>query len=117
VPHSVRAIVALHGHVPSSTASQSQTSSPCNPPRLGIVTNGIGFLREYDGVMDATDISSRLSSLKEEMRDLQESNARWDRLDRASQIGRAQHQSRRNRLEEIKVELASMLSQFKRTGN
>jgi hypothetical protein len=67
--------------------------------------------------MDATDISSRLSSLKKEMRDLQESNVRWARLDRASQIGRTEHQSRRDRLEEIKVELASMLGQFKRKVN
>jgi uncharacterized protein (DUF1499 family) len=69
------------------------------------------------GYMDATDISNRLSSLKEEMKDLQDSNARWSRLDASSRIGRSEHQSRRNRLEEIKVELAGMLSRFKRTGN
>jgi hypothetical protein len=61
--------------------------------------------------MDANHILERVASLKHEMLDLRVANARLD--ERRSSKGN--YQARLLRLEQIKMELAEMLNQFKRT--
>ena len=61
--------------------------------------------------VDAKHILERVASLKQEMRDLQVANARLDEP-RSSQ---GNYESRFSRLEQIKMELAEMLYEFKRT--
>ena len=61
--------------------------------------------------MDARHIVERVASLKQEVRDLQVANARRDEP-RWSKGG---YESRLSRLEQIKMELAAMLDEFKRT--
>ena len=62
--------------------------------------------------MDAKHILERVASLKQEMRDLQVANARLDEPRRSNRS----YEARLSRLEQIKMELAEMLYQFKRTG-
>jgi hypothetical protein len=62
--------------------------------------------------VDAKHILERVASLKQEMRDLQVANARFDQP-RWSKGG---YESRLSRLEQIKMELAAMLNKFMRTG-
>jgi hypothetical protein len=67
----------------------------------------------YDSaVMDAKNILERVASLKEEMQDLLVANARLDE----PRHSRGNYEARRSRLEEIKLELAEMLYDFKRRG-
>jgi hypothetical protein len=62
--------------------------------------------------VDAKHILERVVSLKQEMRDLQVANARLDE----SRSSQGNYESRFSRLEQIKMELAEMLYEFKRTG-
>lgn len=66
-------------------------------------------------VVEAKHILERVVRLKQEMQELQESNALYrHRSDRTWDI-RA-YEVRRDRLQEIKLELAEMLDEFKQTG-
>jgi hypothetical protein len=62
--------------------------------------------------VDAKHILERVASLKQEMRDLQVANARLDEPRRS----KGSYEARLSRLEQIKMELAEMLYEFKRTG-
>jgi hypothetical protein len=62
--------------------------------------------------MDAKHIEERVAVLKREMRDLQVANARLDE----SRWGKGSYEARLSRLQEIKMELAALLDEFKRTG-
>jgi hypothetical protein len=66
--------------------------------------------KAYDcGMMDANYVSEHLSSLKNEMSDLKVSNARyWNRTDHTA-LEKSASALRRDRLVEIKVELADMM--------
>jgi hypothetical protein len=59
--------------------------------------------------MDAAHILERLARLKQEMQDLQCANARLDE----PRWGNGCYESRLLRLQQIKMDLAEMLSQFK----
>jgi hypothetical protein len=61
--------------------------------------------------MDAKHVQERVASLKQEMQDLLVANARLDE----PRPTRGSHEARLLRLEQIKMELAEMLDQFKRT--
>ena len=70
-------------------------------------------LSAYDlGVIDAKHMLERVASLKQEMLDLRVANARLDE----PRHNRGNYESRLSRLEQIKMELAEMLYEFKRTG-
>jgi hypothetical protein len=62
--------------------------------------------------MDAKHILERVTSLKQEMLDLRVANARLDE----PRSSKGNYQARLSRLEQIKMELAEMLHDFKRTG-
>jgi hypothetical protein len=62
--------------------------------------------------MDANHILERVASLKQEMEDLLVANARLDE----PRPSKGNYQARVSRLEQIKMELAALLDQFKRTG-
>jgi hypothetical protein len=62
--------------------------------------------------MDAKHVLERVASLKQEMQDLLVANARLDE----PRHNRGNYKSRLSRLEEIKLELAEMLHEFKRTS-
>jgi hypothetical protein len=62
--------------------------------------------------MDAKHILERVASLKQEMQDLRIANARLDE----PRHSKGSYDSRVSRLEEIKLELAEMLHEFKRTS-
>ena len=65
--------------------------------------------RMIAGMMDANYISERLSSLKNEMSDLKVSNARyWNRMGHTA-VEKSASALRRDRLVEIKLELADMM--------
>ena len=65
--------------------------------------------------VDAKHILERVARLKQEMQELQESNALYrHRADRTWDI-RA-YEVRRDRLQEIRAELAGILKEFQRTG-
>ena len=66
----------------------------------------------YDRLVDAKHTLERIASLKQEMRGLQVANARLDE----SRQSKGSYESRLSRLDQIKMELAEMLHQFKRTG-
>jgi hypothetical protein len=61
--------------------------------------------------MDAKHILERVGSLKQEIKDLQVENARLDE----PRSSRESYESRISRLHKIKMELAEMLYEFKRT--
>jgi hypothetical protein len=63
------------------------------------------------GGMDAKHILERVASLKQEMQDLRVENARLDE----PRHSRGNYEARFSRLEQIKMELAEMLDEFKRT--
>jgi hypothetical protein len=67
--------------------------------------------RAYDRLMDAKQILERVASLKQEMRDLQMAKAQLDE----PRSSKGSYESRVARLHEIKLELAEMLYEFKRT--
>jgi len=89
---------------------------PCilNPRKsLTRHTHRIAADRAYDlGVMDAKHMLERVTSLKQEMLDLRVANARLDE----PRSSKGNYQARLSRLEQIKMELAEMLYEFKRTG-
>ena len=61
------------------------------------------------GMMDANYISKRLSSLRNEMSDLRVTNARyWNQKDHTA-LQKSASALRRNRLVEIKLELADLM--------
>jgi hypothetical protein len=62
--------------------------------------------------VDAKHILERVASLKEGMRDLQVANARLDE----PRWSKGCYESRLSRLEQIKLELAEILYEFKQTG-
>jgi hypothetical protein len=67
----------------------------------------------YDpGVMDAKHVLEGVAGLKQEMQNLQVENARLHE----SRQSKGSYQSRLLRLEQIKIEVAEMLCEFKRTG-
>ena len=67
----------------------------------------------YDSaVMDAKDILDRVAVLKQEMEDLQVVNVGPDE----PRLSKGVYEARLSRLEQIKMELAALLDQFKRTG-
>ena len=61
--------------------------------------------------MDAKHVLERVASLKQEMQDLRVENARRDE----PRHSRGNYEARFSRLEQIKMELAEMLDEFKRT--
>ena len=63
--------------------------------------------------MDAKDILKRVARLKQEIQDLQVANARLDE----PRSSKESYEARVSRLEQIKLELAEMLYEFKRVGN
>jgi len=65
--------------------------------------------------MDYKDISERIALLAQEIRDLQEMNARyWKQSERTRRLGRATHENRELRLRQIREELSRMM--LKRTA-
>jgi hypothetical protein len=62
--------------------------------------------------MDAKHMLERVTSLKQEMLDLRVANARLDE----PRSSKGNYQASLSRLEQIKMELAEMLDEFKRTG-
>ena len=67
----------------------------------------------YDSaVMDAKHILERVAVLKHEMEDLQVVNVGPDE----PRLSKGVYEARLSRLEQIKMELAALLDQFKRTG-
>ena len=62
--------------------------------------------------MDAKHILERVASLKQEMQDLQVANARLDE----PRPSKGNYEARFSRLEQIRMELATLLDQFKRIG-
>jgi predicted nuclease with TOPRIM domain len=66
--------------------------------------------------MDAKQILERVARLREEMQEIQDLNSLTEhRLDRTHE-GVGAYEMRRDRLNEIRSELAGMLDQFKPTG-
>jgi hypothetical protein len=66
--------------------------------------------------MDTKHILERIASLRQEMQELQDLNGLYWRLREPSNTSLGDHNSRRERLEQIKAELAEMLYEFKRIG-
>jgi CMP-2-keto-3-deoxyoctulosonic acid synthetase len=62
--------------------------------------------------MDAKHILERVAVLKHEMEDLQVVNVGPDE----PRLSKGVYEARLSRLEQIKMELAALLDQFKRTG-
>jgi len=65
--------------------------------------------------MDANYIRERVASLRREMQDLQELNAR-NRAQHRGHLNRPFYELCRTRLQEIKAELATMLAEFRRVA-
>jgi len=59
--------------------------------------------------MDYTDISERISSLMQEIRDIQEMNTRYWKLNVQTQPEQSAHAAREIRLLQIKEELSRMM--------
>ena len=65
--------------------------------------------------MDYQEISGRIALLTQEIRDLQEMNARyWKQSERTRRLGRAIYENRELRLRQIREELSRMM--LKRTA-
>ena len=64
----------------------------------------------YDFDVNYKDISERISALTREIRNLQEMNTRyWSENKHIQRLGRAAHEARQLRLEQIKAELSTTL--------
>jgi hypothetical protein len=63
----------------------------------------------YDFGVDYTDISERISTLMQEIRDIREMNARYWEVNVQTQAERAAHAAREIRLLQIKEELSRMM--------
>ena len=63
--------------------------------------------------VDAKHILERVAGLKQEIQELQVANARLDE----PRSSKGSYESRVSRLHKIKLELAEMLYEFKRTGD